>query len=93
MVSRALILLLLVACADDPCPRGDMRDSAKGLNVTEIEHPTGWGQAECSACHATAALHQQACSENVDMDAIRAQLDTGEEDLCTSCHGVNGVSR
>ena len=93
MVKHALPLLLLMACADDPCPRGDMRDSKQGLVVTQAEHPTGWGQSECAACHATAALHQQACSEGVDMDAVRDLLDTGDADDCTSCHGGNGVGQ
>lgn len=94
MVARILLLLpvlALVACTDDPCPRGSMVDSAEGLIVTQEEHPTGWGDIECSACHVHARLHRIGCTPDVDLLHVRAEVDDQGDNSCDACHGDNGT--
>jgi hypothetical protein len=68
-----------------------MLESAGGLVVTEAEHMSGWGRAQCFDCHDEAALHRVACAESVDLDGVRAEVDSGGEGSCSVCHGGNGV--
>lgn len=92
MVKHALPLLLaLTACSSDPCPYGSMLDNQGGLLVTQGEHPTGWGQAECVACHAMPQLHQQACTPGIDYDTLREDVLAMGPDACMDCHGTNGT--
>lgn len=92
---RGLLLLALVAlaagCAEDPCPRGSMLESDGALLVTEAEHPTGWGQENCADCHAFDGLHRVACTPDVDLDAVAAQVEAEGVASCAACHGDNGV--
>lgn len=88
----AIALSVLWGCAADPCGDSGMLASDQGLIVTEQEHPTGWGQAECAACHAFAALHRQGCTQEVDLAAVRAIVDAEGTSSCAGCHGDNGVS-
>lgn len=88
----ALALVVGVACADDPCPRGSMVDSDQGLIVSEQEHPTGWGAEDCSECHAFATLHQLDCTPNVDWPDVDAMVADHGVASCSACHGDNGVS-
>ena len=93
MVSlRGGLVLLALGCAADPCPRGSMLESEGGLVVTEAEHPTGWGDPACADCHALDALHRQACTPDVDLDEVTAQVEASGEESCTTCHGDNGVA-
>lgn len=91
MVIRTAALTALIACADDPCPRGSMTESVGGLVVTEAEHPTGWGQAECASCHAFDALHLQSCTPEADLVAVQELVDAEGVDACAACHGDNGL--
>jgi hypothetical protein len=97
MVSQRILALqltvLLTACGDDPCPRGSMLDSVEGLELTQEEHPTGWGLDCCSECHATAVLHRIGCTPDMDLDAIRGLVADDGLDSCADCHGDNGVER
>ncbi len=86
-----IVLLPLAACGDDPCPRGSMLDSVDGFEMTEAEHPTGWGLEDCSECHALPSLHRLGCSPDVDLELIREQVRDEGLDSCASCHGDNGV--
>ncbi len=92
MVIRLLPLLLLLACEGDPCARGSMLDSPGGLLVTPETHPTGWGFAECEACHALPALHRSGCTPEIDLDAVREHVETEGVAGCVDCHGDNGVA-
>ncbi len=91
MVRGLALLLLLVSCDDDPCPRGSMLDSEQGLIVTKAEHPTGWANANCARCHSEAVLHQSACSDEADISEVRDIVQREGYRSCTSCHGDNGV--
>lgn len=86
-----LMLLALTAC-DEPCPRGSMLESDHGLVVTEAEHPTGWGRTECSECHSHFVLHQDGCSEGVDLAEVREIVLKDGDASCMSCHGDNGTA-
>jgi hypothetical protein len=97
MVSRVLrclfligILLQLAAC--DVCPETAMTEGAEGLVITAAEHPDGWGQDECWSCHAYEALHRRGCSEGVDLELVREQVEDERLDSCSDCHGDNGVT-
>lgn len=85
-----ILLLALLACGDERCPDGDLLGSPGGLALTEEEHPTGWGNADCTSCHALAAIHRTSCSEGVDLAEVRAVVDAEGEASCESCHGGNG---
>ena len=87
-----ILLLLLGGCDPDPCARGSMLDSPSGLLLTPEEHPTGWGMAECAACHALPALHRSGCTPEVDLAAVRAQVEEDGFVGCGDCHGDNGVA-
>ncbi len=86
------VLVALAACDDEPCPRGSMLDSADGLVVTLEEHPTGWGLGDCFECHHKATIHRLGCAPEVDFVALRAVVDVGGLESCSSCHGDNGVA-
>jgi hypothetical protein len=91
MVVRLLPFFLLLSSCDDPCPRGSMLDSDEGLVVTEAEHPTGWGETECAACHVHERLHRIGCTEGVDLLQVRAVVDEQGDTSCMGCHGSNGT--
>ena len=83
--------LLLAGCEASPCPYGSMLESDEGLIVTEAEHPTGWGEAECAQCHALPQLHRQGCTPGIDMEAVRQQVESEGVHSCVDCHGDNGA--
>ena len=92
MVRALPLALLLTACGEDPCPYGSLLDTPAGYTLVAEEHPTGWAQADCWSCHAKGALHRGGCSPDVDLDAIRAEVDDQGLDACAACHGDNGVT-
>lgn len=81
--------LWLLACeAEDPCAsRRDLTTSPAGLDLTEEEHPAGWGQADCFQCHQRWDIHREDCIEGVKLDTEALE----SVDECSSCHGWNGV--
>lgn len=85
-----ILLLLLLGCGGE-CPGGDMISSEGGLSVTESEHPTGWGNPDCTDCHALAALHRASCAEGVDLEGVREIVAADGVAACAQCHGDNGV--
>lgn len=90
-LSLCLCLAALAACEDDPCPRGPMTEGAGGVVVTEDEHPTGWGQEDCAACHAFPALHRMNCTPEVDLVEVQDRVDADGVASCSECHGWNGL--
>lgn len=88
---RWLPLLLLVACAEDPCPDGSLLDRPGGLLLTEARHPTGWGQTACARCHALPQLHRQECTPEADLAEVRRIVEEEGVASCGSCHGDNGA--
>lgn len=95
MVSRAAIvglLALLAGCEEPPCT--DMTRSEGGLVVVEAEHPSGWEQDACDACHARTSLHDRGCTPGVDLAAVRAEVAADPTtESCHRCHGDNGGNR
>ena len=93
MVRLLLCVGLLAATAGCDQRRClDMTASEGGLLVTIDEHPSGWGEAECNACHLRGAIHQRACTPGIDMEAVRERVAEDEAaEECGSCHGDNGV--
>jgi hypothetical protein len=90
---RALLLLTLVAaggCDQRRCE--DMTRSEDGLLLSEAEHPTGWAEPECNACHMRGAIHERECTPGIDHEAIRDRVSADPtSEVCTECHGDNGV--
>jgi hypothetical protein len=86
-----LAIVAVSACEPAPCD-GSMIDSPGGLVVTPVEHPTGWGEANCEECHVADVTHTRGCTPDVDLDAIRAKIDAEGPDVCVECHGDNGRS-
>ena len=93
MIRRLAVVATLAsgACGDPCAGYRDLLASPGGLALTESEHPTGWGQAECFQCHVTATLHESACGgEGVDLAEVRARVDPEDPTTCVPCHGDNG---
>jgi hypothetical protein len=98
MVVRILIITMswwvVAGCGpEEGCEQGSMRDSPGGLELRASEHPTGWGQEPCAACHVEAVIHREGCTEDVDLEAVRAEVEERGEGSCQRCHGDNGVER
>lgn len=92
---RHLLLAILCAaagCETGDCPRGSLLDQQGGLVITAETHPDGWGEADCAACHPVASIHEVACTDGVDLQAIRDQVELDGYDGCVNCHGDNGVT-
>lgn len=87
----ALLALCLAGCDEAQCPYGSMLEGDEGIVVTQAEHPTGWGQADCTECHAVPQLHRRGCTPGVSIEGIRAVVAEEGLESCTSCHGTNGV--
>lgn len=84
-------MLALAGCETEDCPRGSLLDQQGGLVLTAETHPDGWGEADCAACHPIASIHDVSCTEGVDLEAVRAEVDELGYDGCVDCHGDNGV--
>jgi len=69
-----------------------MLNSEAALVVTEDEHPTGWGQSDCSTCHSFVALHRRACTPEADLAEVRDIVADDGVASCVDCHGNNGTS-
>ena len=84
---------------------GNLLDSPGGLVVLEVEHPTGFGRAECFTCHEFRNSHivnrtgLANCSDVpddancIDLEEIRRIIKNGGEQSCMQCHGDNGVHK
>lgn len=71
---------------------GDITASPSSIILTEAEHATGWGKADCLLCHNTENIHQvNRTSLDLDMAAIREIVEQRGQASCTGCHGANGV--
>jgi hypothetical protein len=90
--SLALVLSVVALGCGAPCDEGGMIATPGGLVVVEDEHPEAWGDVECSSCHALEALHRVSCSEGIDLEAVRAEVDSDGLESCASCHGSMGAS-
>lgn len=103
----ALTAGLLAACGNDGPEQGEnygnLLLSPGGLTVLEEEHPTGWGRADCQACHERRNAHIEnrtgladcadvppgtAC---IDLDEIQGIIRAQGDQSCMLCHGENGV--
>lgn len=92
-----ILLLSLWACDDGAvCPEVPMNEGPGGLLVLEDEHATGWGEADCTQCHAIDVLHDRGCTPWVDPAALVETVDEAfaadGADACVTCHGTNGVT-
>lgn len=88
----ALCLLFVSMLAGCPsCPEVSILDGEGGLELVEDEHPDGWGQADCRACHQLKAIHRRGCTEGVNLAAVRELVAAEGLDVCSDCHGNNGV--
>ena len=96
MMRRALAIpLLLAAACGEPQPCTDVQallDGPEGLILTEEDHPLGWGEAQCFACHQAWNIHQPECVEQSGWDAefIDEHTDVEDSSSCAACHGDNG---
>lgn len=86
---------LLASCAADPCEgNADVYASPEGLTLTREEHPVGWGNPDCYACHALATIHTADCSEEGPTpEELAGFVDPDDPASCTMCHGDNGGTR
>lgn len=89
-------LVLFSSCGDYNAINGEdygnITTSPSSLVLTESEHGTGWGNADCLLCHSTENIHQvNRTGLNLDMEAIREIVEQRGQASCTGCHGDNGV--
>ncbi len=92
------LLLLLASCVsedDRGQDWGNIFDGVEGLQLTEEDHPNGWGREDCFVCHPLEVIHQEDRSGLgvLLLEDIREY--TKEEGLasCPVCHGDNGVTK
>lgn len=91
--------VLAMGCGSDGTPEsenyGNLLASPGGLFVLQEEHPSGWGRAECFACHEVRNLHVENRTglpdEEIDLPNVRAIIRNQGEASCALCHGDNGV--
>lgn len=69
---------------------GDLLLSPAGLEITEAEHPDGWGRADCTVCHNFYNIHLGTVA-GIDMAAVRQTVEDDGLSSCVTCHGTNGV--
>lgn len=89
-----LCLFATTGCpAEDPCADyGDMLGSPDGLDITQDEHPAGWGSDQCLQCHALETTHRVNCTSVDDLDIAEVREEAAEgNETCVACHGLNGV--
>jgi hypothetical protein len=84
---------------------GNLLASPGGLEVLREEHPSGWGRADCFACHEIRNMHVVNRTDLPDCDAlppgsadpcidlaeIQSIIANQGEDSCMLCHGTNGA--
>lgn len=74
---------------------GNLLESPAGLVVLQDEHPDGWGHSDCFDCHVTRNIHTVNRTglpdDEVDLDGVRAIVDSQGTASCSLCHGDNGV--
>ena len=91
--------LSLAACGSDPSTQsenyGNILASPSGLVLVQSEHQTGWGRADCYACHNVNNIHQinrtGLPDDEADLAGVRAIVQNQGEASCMMCHGTNGV--
>ncbi len=94
------LLVFVAACGSSASPQsenyGNILASPDGLVLVQEEHPTGWGRADCFACHNVNDIHQVNRTglpdAAVDLPGVRAIVQSGGESSCPMCHGSNGVT-
>lgn len=85
-----LLLALLTGCNADPCAgTRDLANSPAGLELTEAEHPAGWGHTDCFECHQRWKIHKNDCIDGAEVHGDEIQADVPTD--CAACHGWNGV--
>ena len=96
MIRALSLLLLLTACDPEPTSCDGLPDvihGPAGLELVAADHHPGWGQERCLSCHSIERMHLRNCTDipEVDVAAIRDLVDDQGEDVCSTCHGDNGV--
>jgi len=102
MKRLGLLLLLLISIIISSCVSedndggqdwGNILAGVEGLQLTEEDHPDGWGRQECFVCHPLEVIHQEDRS-GIGVLLLQDIRDfTVQEGLasCPICHGDNGV--
>ena len=99
-------IALIYSCGGDGLGDADVNYRDFGVNVavrsapylTEENHPDGWGKADCLGCHqnfkhtmATADLTVDQYQDMIET-AINSVGASKAINICSACHGLNGVS-
>ncbi len=100
IMKRLVLLLLLISflssCVseeDEGQDWGNILAGVEGLQLTEEDHPDGWGRQECFVCHPLEVIHQEDRSGIGVLLLEDIREFTVQEGLasCPICHGDNGV--
>ena len=71
---------------------GNIVAGALGAILTQTDHPSGWGEANCFLCHNKDNIHQTDRSgTGLNLEAIRSLTETDGLESCSGCHGTNGL--
>ncbi|HVY55253.1 MAG TPA: hypothetical protein VHC46_05795 [Thermodesulfobacteriota bacterium] len=101
-MKRIVLLLILImpfiisSCVsqdDEGQDWGNILAGVEGLQLTEEDHPDGWGRQDCFACHPLEVIHQEDRSGIGVLLLEDIREFTVQEGLasCPICHGDNGV--
>lgn len=89
------ILFLFAACGSSPVNEGEnfgnLLNTSGGLVLTQAEHPTGWGESECTLCHNLENIHLVDRTGVTDITAVHNQAISEGITGCAACHGTNGA--
>ena len=87
-----MMLLFLSSCGQDPLhehyPIYDVAD----LQLTEANHPHGYGQSDCFFCHIPVNIHSDDTLGTGNIELARQLTQSQGTRSCSTCHGNNGVT-
>jgi len=94
LISAVLTHFVLHSCGREAAYEKSKSLTASDLKLTTENHPHGYMQSECFACHVKSNIHRQ------DRLGIPSLVETARDladrygtEKCYICHGRNGVTQ
>lgn len=87
-----IIPLLITSCGVQPQSEDYQVSSMSDLILTQSNHPHGYGQSECFACHVKTNIHNSNALNPQSVELARRLVDQQGIASCRGCHGGNGIN-